>query len=305
MTAVSVVLACLFDHWLGEPTRCHPLVKFGRWADILEIRLNVVTHIGSFYQVGFGTIAVIVLLAPCILVGYLLSGIPILGPILACLGLYLVIGRRSLIEHAQSVNDALQNQNIMLARKNLSRMVSRETKHADPQRISVGVIESVLENGNDAIFAAIFWFIVAGLPGIALYRLSNTLDAMWGYKTERYIFFGRFAARLDDLLNWIPSRLTALGYSLAGQTKYAVQCWRNQAGNWESPNAGPVISSGAGALSVQLGGPARYHGKLVDRPTLGCGNPPVIDDIDRSIDLLTRSLLIWLGIIIIGDWLID
>ena len=149
------------------------------------------------------------------------------------------------------------------------------------------------------MFAAIFWFIVAGAPGVVVYRLANTLDAMWGYKTERYNDFGFFVAKFDDLLNYFPARLTALGYALMGNWKNAIQCWLSQASFWERANAGVVKSAGAGALDVQLGGGDMYHGEYKQRPQLGCGNKTVPETINQACHLLNRSTIVWL--ILIGQ----
>src|SRR5262249_9166632 len=160
---------------------------------------------------------------------------------------------------------ALKDGDLVEARHAVSKIVSRECAGLDETQICCAAIESVLENGSDAVFAALFWFIVLGAPGVVLYRIVNTLDAMWGYRNARYEHFGWAAAKLDDLLNWIPARLTALTYALLGNSQNAIWSWQNQGGKWYSPNAGPVMSSGAGALDLQLGGPATYHGKLKER----------------------------------------
>ena len=119
--------------------------------------------------------------------------------------LYLAIGASSLKTHAEAIANALDAQDIPLARQKVSYIVSRDTSALDAESIARAGVESVLENGSDAVFAAMFWFVVGGAPGVVLYRLSNTLDAMWGYKNERFINFGWAAARFDDCLNYIPA----------------------------------------------------------------------------------------------------
>jgi adenosylcobinamide-phosphate synthase len=120
------------------------------------------------------------------------------------------------------------------------------------------------------------------------------------YKDGRRVYFGWAAARLDDLLNFVPARLTALTYALLGHTQTALACWRAQAAQWSSPNAGPVMAAGAGALKVGVGGTARYHGQDEDRPALGVGAPPTAADIDRAVGLVERGQWLWLGVFAVG-----
>lgn len=293
MTTLLIILAALvLDAVLGEPKRFHPLVGFGQLANAIE---------RNFYGANKwrGVLAVSLAIVPFILLATLTRFTPIDVALDAIL-LYLALGRGSLNAHAQPVRAALAANQLTNARERVGWMVSRDTKNMQPHDVSKAAVESVLENGNDAIFGAIFWFIVAGAPGAIAYRLANTLDAMWGYRTARYREFGWAAARLDDVLNLVPARLTAFSYAIGGQALTALRCWREQARHWESPNAGPVMASGAGSLGVVLGGTASYDGEVTRRPDLGKGRAPDANDIDRALRLVDRSLVLWLVVFAAG-----
>ena len=171
--------------------------------------------------------------------------------------------------------------------------MSRDTAALDETGIARAAVESVLENGNDAICGALFWYALAGPAGAVGYRLANTLDAMWGYRTPRYERFGKVAARIDDVLNVLPARLCAASYALAGDAVTAWRCWRTQARHWDSPNAGPVMAAGAGALGLGLGGAASYGGHAETRPALGAGQAPRAADIGRACTLVRRAGVLW------------
>ena len=291
---IAVLLAVLLDRLLGEPPRWHPLVGFGWLVQWVE---------ASFYGASRlrGAIAVALLVGGLALAAFLAQrSLGSWGWLLDVALLYLAIGAASLGEHAAAVRRALAGGDLDAARRSVGRMVSRDTANLDETAVVRATLESVLENGCDAVFGALFWFFVAGAPGVVAYRLANTLDAMWGYKTERYLHFGWAAARLDDLMNWIPARLTALTYAVLGNASVAWRCWHSQAASWESPNAGPVMSAGAGALAVRLGGPAMYHGQLESRPLLGEGRQPEAADIARAMALVNRGVWLWLGMAFFG-----
>lgn len=296
---IVVLAALLLDRIFGELRRAHPLVAFGRLATYVDARC----HADS---IVVGALALTLVVLPFVALAWtavLWLPQPALL-VLEVVGLYAAIGLKSLGEHARAVAGPLAAGDVPAARAAVGRMVSRDTRALDDHGVATAASESVLENGADAVTASIFWYLLAGLPGVVAHRLINTLDAMWGYRSPRYARFGRVAARLDDALNWLPARLTGLGYALAGRTAVALRCWRAQARHWESPNAGPVMAAGAGALGLQLGGPAPYAEGLRQRPVLGEGVPATAASITAALGLLHRSILIWLvGILIAGGGL--
>jgi adenosylcobinamide-phosphate synthase len=296
--ALLCLSAVLLDRWLGEPSRWHPLVGFGRFAHGVERKFYGPPTPGSRWRHRLrGLAALLCLVIPPALGAWLLSRLPYLGVVVETGLLYLALGAESLAEHAAAVAVALRRQDLALARQQVGYIVSRDTARLDAGQVSAAAVESVLENGCDAVFGALFWLLVAGTPGVMTYRLVNTLDAMWGYRTAHYQDFGWATARLDDGLNWVPARLTALSYTLLGRSRGAWQCWRSQAPTWKSPNAGAVMAAGAGALGLVLGGPAWYHGQWVQRPPLGAGQPPAEADIERAVRLVQQTLWLWVGMV--------
>ena len=284
---LTLPIATLIDRLVGEPKRLHPLIGYGAFVDRIEAMLNRGPE-----KISKGAIAWVIAVLPITLIVWWLDTL-IGGWWLSIMFGWLAIGWHSLRQHGGWVEQALQANDINEARQKIGWLVSRETAELSPNEISKAGIESVLENGSDAIFAPLFWLAVGGAPAVVAYRLCNTLDAMWGYRNERYEEFGKFSARVDDVLNIIPARLTALSYGLAGNFAGAMQAWRAQAGQWYSPNAGVVMAAGAGALGLQLGGNAVYHGKSKHRPTLGSGREPQASDLTEALKLVDRSVYIW------------
>jgi len=303
--ALVVTVALLLDWWLGEPRRFHPLIGFGwvaSWVEAALFRGRREPPPRMCGVRGWSGVMFPVLFLSLLLL-YLEGAVAL---VVQALVLYLVIGGRSLIDHGRAVEQALQSNQLQQSRTEVGKMVSRETNALDQQGVAKAATESVLENGNDALFGALFWFMIAGIPGALLYRSANTLDAMWGYKNDRLIHFGWWPARADDLLNWVPARLTAISYALVGHFSTAIQCWREQAAHCESPNAGVVMAAGAGALRVRLGGAAQYHGERVERPDLGAGEIVEAETIGQSISLLQRATLLWMmllwSVVLLLEW---
>ncbi|WP_420708468.1 adenosylcobinamide-phosphate synthase CbiB [Pseudomonas sp. LY10J] len=296
MLALTCVAGVALDALLGEPRRWHPLVGFGNLAQRLEQRFNFAGHGWRSHGVTAWLMAVV----PPVLILTLLSWLPLIGGVVEVLVLYWALGLRSLGEHLLPVAQALRAGDLERARERVGRLVSRHTEALDGTGVAKAATESALENGSDAVFAALFWFVVGGVPGVVMYRLANTLDAMWGYRNERFERFGWAAARIDDVLNLMPARLVALTYAVLGKTRLAWRCWRQQGRLWDSPNAGPVMAAGAGALGVELGGPAMYHGEVHHRPVLGEGPVADASSIENAWGLVQRGVWLWLLIICVG-----
>jgi adenosylcobinamide-phosphate synthase len=314
MTLVIVSLALLFDLVFGEAKKYHPLVGFGNCVNRIEQRLNLASN--SYTSFALGLAALIFLVIPLSLTSHFIG--TTLGQynwIFNVLVVYLAIGFKSLLEHSERVlkclpkkglyslpdnlDQARSEGDLKAARYAVSLMVSRDTELMNEAEITSASIESSLENGCDSTFGVLFWFLLGGAPMVIFYRLTNTLDAMWGYRNQRFEYFGKSAAKLDDLLNYVPARITALFYALCGNTGQALRCWGIQASSLASPNGGPVMTSGAGSLNIQLGGPAYYDGKLLDKPYFGTEVRPHAGDISRANKLLGLTLLTWYAAIVL------
>ena len=301
IVVIKILIALGLDQLLGEPRRFHPLVGFGRLAGKVEAKLNSAASAYSpSKQRTHGVIAwaIVVLPIPLALAGlYAALDNAIFTVLVDVLLLYLCIGRKSLKEHGLRVFHALNAQDLEQARCHTSMIVSRDTANLDAGGCTRATIESVLENGNDSIYGALFWFALFGGAGAVFYRLANTLDAMWGYRNERYQHFGWAAAKLDDVLNYLPARLCAVCYALAGNREQAFKSWRQQAAALSSPNGGPVMCSGAGALNLELGGPAQYHGTLLQKPFFGGKGVAEANHIPAALQLVDRSLIIFMSML--------
>jgi adenosylcobinamide-phosphate synthase len=310
-SVLAILFAFLLDVIFAEPKRWHPLVGFGFLANVIEKQLNQ-PRFSTISQQLLGVISgLLLILLPTIVLILLaammkahLSVTWLVDGVL----LYLCLGYTSLRQHGMAVFTALQTNDLLIAREKVGHIVSRDTHSLDELGVRRATIESVLENGSDAIFAPIFWFLIGGIPAVIVYRLTNTLDAMWGYKTSRFLFFGRFSARMDDILNYIPSRLVGLSYALVGSFTTAIRCWLQQAHLLASPNGGVVMAAGAGALTITLGGDSVYHGEKITKPVFGCGRPPEKKDIRRALFLLDKTLCLWLAVLVLWfglQWLLQ
>ncbi|HAA17724.1 MAG TPA: cobalamin biosynthesis protein CobD, partial [Cytophagales bacterium] len=202
--------------------------------------------------------------------------------------LFYCLANRTLIKEGQAVFKVLREEGLEAGRKRLSWIVGRDTSKLDEQQIRTATLETLSENLSDGVIAPLFYYFVLGVPGAAAYKMINTLDSMIGYKSDRYLDFGRAAALLDDAANYIPARLTAILMLLVtGKIKGLGFVFR-EGKNHASPNAGYPEAALAYILNCRFGGPNVYHGQLVDKPYIG-HNPRTLTDAD----LKTTSYVNW------------
>jgi adenosylcobinamide-phosphate synthase len=285
--AAGLALGVLADELLGDPRRGHPVAAFGSAAAKLERKLYRDSHAaGGQYTVA----CVLPVLATAALLERRTAMHPTARALTIAAATWTVIGGRSLRRIATELATALNQHDTAEARALIPSLCGRDPASLDENGLARATVESVAENTSDSIIAPLFWGAVAGLPGLLGYRAINTLDAMVGHRSPRYARFGTAAARLDDLANLIPARLTAaLTVALAGQVggspTEAYRAWRSDAAAHPSPNAGQCEAAAAGALGLTLGGPTTYRSHTEYRPILGTGRAPQPHDIARAIKL--------------------
>jgi adenosylcobinamide-phosphate synthase len=302
--AVGLIAGVALDALLGDPRRYHPVAAFGRAAAALEARDYADSRLRGAAHAAACVLAVA---APAALLARRTRGRPSSQAAAAALAVWAVTGARSLHHEAERANLALAGHDLAAARRMLSSLCGRDPAGLDATELTRAVIESVAENTCDAVVAPLLWGAVGGLPGLAAYRAVNTLDAMVGYRSPRYLRFGWASARLDDAANWIPARVTAAltvacaavvplpgtsaqgpsagGRLAASPAAAALRAVLRDGPRHPSPNAGRCEAAFAGALGLRLGGTNVYGGVTEVRPELGEGPAPEPDDIRRAVRL--------------------
>ena len=274
--------AILLDLLLGDPRWFpHPVRLIGALATIAE---NISRRFIRNERVAGLLTLVFLLLMTGLSVTALLRATawlhPLLGHLTAVFLLYTTLAARDLTEHSTEVYDALRDKDLIQARQRVAMIVGRDTSRLDQAGVSRATVESVAESMVDGVTAPLFYGILAGPMGAMLYKVINTGDSMFGYKNEKYIKFGWASARLDDLANFIPARLTgflvpAASFLLGLNGKKSLQILIRDRKKHASPNSGHSEAAVAGALGIQLGGTSRYFGKTVTKPTLGDADKPI------------------------------
>ena len=271
LLSFAVLLAYIVDLIIGDPSWLpHPIVGFGNLISWGESRLNKGDH-----RLLKGAILSLGLVAGVVTLFYLVMKVsfavhPMMGAVVVFVFFFFCIANRTLVREGQMVFDALQNKGLESGRKQLSRIVGRDTSSLTPHQIRTAVLETMAENLSDGVVAPIFWYLIGGIPAMMGYKMVNTLDSMIGYKNERYLLFGRVAAKLDDVANFIPARLTALLMSLVAFSWRALIFICKFGRLHSSPNSGYPEAAMAGILDVRFGGSNVYHGQIVDKPFIGC-----------------------------------
>jgi adenosylcobinamide-phosphate synthase len=283
-SALGLAVGYLADRVFGDPRCGHPVAGFGVAASWLEARCYADRQAAGVMHTGALVGAAIALGAA---LERLISNHSLPTVITTATATWAVLGGRSLSCEAATVADQLAGGRLGAARVQVRHLVGRDTAELSTDEVARATVESVAENASDAMVAPLLWGAVAGLPGLLGYRAANTLDAMIGHRSPRYLKFGWAAARLDDLANWLPARLAALAAAawaplVGGITGDTLRVVRRDAGRHPSPNAGVVEAAFAGALDVRLGGQNAYHGTVEDRGILGTGRPVAVADINRA-----------------------
>ncbi|MFI1919461.1 cobalamin biosynthesis protein [Nocardia sp. NPDC020380] len=285
--AAGLLLGFALDRVLGDPRRGHPVAGFGSAAQVLErytyrdSRAAGIVHevvlVGAAAGLGIGLQRTL--------------GARAAGEVLVtAAATWTVLGGTTLAKTGHAMADRLEGEDLEAARALLPSLCGRDPRALDADGLARAALESIAENTSDATVAPLFWGAIAGVPGLLAYRAINTLDAMVGYRNERYENFGWAAARTDDVANLGPARFsgiltTALAPVVGGRPAAAWRAWRRDAAQHPSPNAGVAEASMAGALGVTLGGRTQYRHVVEMRPTLGDGPVPRIPDLRRAVRL--------------------
>ena len=295
---LAAVLAFLLDLLLGDPAKLpHPVVWMGKAITALERGLRKTFPATPQGELTAGTILVLSLTLGTLALTTVVLWAAAQVHVLLWFALEVFWGWQALAlkglgQESRRVYMALTTGTLDQARQAVARIVGRDTQCLDEAGVTRAAVETVAENFSDGVAAPLFYYLIGGAPLALCYKAINTMDSMVGYRTETYLYFGRPAARLDDVANYLPARLSALllvaaAWLLGEDGRGAWRIWRRDRRNHASPNSAQTEAAMAGALNVRLAGPASYFGKRVDKPTIGDDIRPIqAEDILRSNRLL-------------------
>ncbi len=313
MSPLELLAACLLDLLLGDPKGFpHPVVLMGRLISVMEKRVRKMTRSGRGRRIaGGGIVLVVVSLSfavPLIVVKAASALHPLFGSLFSVFLAYTTLAARTLHREAAKIKDDLREDDLKKARRHLAGIVGRDTSELSREEVIRATVETVSENSSDGVIAPLFYLILGGTPLAMAYKAINTLDSMLGYKNEKYIDLGYFPARIDDLANFIPARITGLllvvvSFFGKGSHREAFRIMRRDGRKHVSPNAGIPEAAAAGALGLQLGGSNVYGGVLVEKPTIGEPlRPLTLDGIGGVVQLMYGAffLMAILGMLLRG-----
>ena len=298
---IQIILGFLLDLIIGDPQNpIHPIRIIGSLCKFVE---NLFRKILKQHLKVVGLVTWIIVVSIVFTFNYLLIKItylinPIISIILGTVMIYFCISAKALKIEGLKVIKYLIKDDIKGARKQLSYIVGRDTENLDKEAILKAVIETVAENISDGVIAPFFYAGLGGAPLEFLYKAVNTMDSMFGYKNEKYIEFGYFPAKLDDVFNYIPARLsgyliTIASFILGLDYKNSLKIYKRDKNNHSSPNSAHPEAAVAGALNIQLGGANYYFGKLVEKPTIGdCKEKVSIDKVNDVNNILYCSAIL-------------
>lgn len=297
MSVIQIAfLALVLDFLIGDPPRLwsrvpHPAMLMGQAIDWCDQRLN-----RGNYAKASGILVIGLLVIGMAILGWVLKILPDFG-ILEVLVLAVLLAFRSLVQHVQAVADGLR-EGLDSARAEVSMIVGRDTQLMGQNEIVSAAVESAAENYSDGVIAPLFWFLILGLPGVLIYKMVNTADSMIGHLNPRYEKFGFAAAKLDDLMNWIPARATGLLFCAVYRAVDAWEMTRSEAPLHRSPNAGWPEAAMASVLDIRIGGPRSYGAGQSDDVHLNpMGRKELdADDIKEAVKVLTRSHLVLIAV---------
>ncbi len=298
-TVLTLLIAMILDAVFGEPnwlwTRLtHPAVLLGHFAAWLDRNLNSGTN-----RKLNGILAVTAMFVLSLLISWVVYILPA-TPVLETVSAAILLAQRSLTTHVTEVADALR-MSLAAGRKSVAKIVGRDTSRMDETAVVRGAIESAAENLSDGVVAPAFWFLLAGFPGLLIYKFINTADSMIGYNNDEYAEFGWATARLDDVLNWIPARLTAILIAVAHLRPDIAPLVRRDAPLHRSPNAGWPEAAMAACLNVSLAGPRSYDGVIRDFPLVHPEGETQLGPthIDRAVVALWKTWALMLVFVVI------
>lgn len=299
---IIVLLAILLDHLIPDRQGIKPFAWYRDWAESIEERFN-----GGKRTHGIGAVmlATLPIVAGVMLIHYILGELGwILRVAFDVVVLYLCLDVHRLGKTANAISNALESGELSEADDKLRELIGKGVPERTEANIARAAVEGVLKQGNSLIVSPIFWFILLGPFGAVLQRLSCILDSLWGHRYERFAEFGWAAARFDDLMGWVPARITALSYALMGSFEDALHCWRRRVGVWSDINSGPLLASGFGAMHMQIC-EAPEEGEYEER-TSDLAVIPDAGHVQRAVALVWRMLLLWLviGILMTGAHLV-